>query len=331
MSEPSPKLDPVNSAAWLEWRPAAKIFISYRRSDTQMTAGRLREWLVKRFGKRAIFRDKDSIKAADDWKTEIQTALNSKVIVLALIGSNWLTARDDTGHRRIDDPEDLVRLELELAFARRASVIPILVEEVEMPRGVDLPQSLKKLPDYSALRLRDDDWDAHMKQIERAINALDLKGYILRLVLRPLIATVAVIAATYIFLYSDKKVRLVGYYEVILGPQGGCALQRNGPAQPPNSMSPNLARIEPLGDGRLLAFNECGFEATTTYAGPNDTKMYGDKYVRFDFRGDTVTITHPGENRWVKVDTGFIGSLEQAACYWTGWLALCHLASPEDP
>ena len=45
----------------------AKLFISYRRSDTQMVAGRLRESLARRLGERAIFRDKNILAAGEDW------------------------------------------------------------------------------------------------------------------------------------------------------------------------------------------------------------------------------------------------------------------------
>lgn len=76
-----------------------KVFISYRRSDTQMVAGRLRESLTKHIGSGAIFRDKDSIVPGVDWTKAIKESLSGDVIVLALIGPNWETARDDEGKK----------------------------------------------------------------------------------------------------------------------------------------------------------------------------------------------------------------------------------------
>jgi hypothetical protein len=78
-----------------------KVFISYRRSDTQMVAGRLRESLARRLGNAAIFRDKDSIGAGEDWTKAIEASLSGDVVVLALIGPGWETARDEAGGRRL--------------------------------------------------------------------------------------------------------------------------------------------------------------------------------------------------------------------------------------
>src|SRR5262245_8844103 len=62
----------------------SRLFISYRRSDTQMVAGRLRESLAKRVGERTIFRDKNSIVPGEDWTKAIEQGLSGGVIVLAL-------------------------------------------------------------------------------------------------------------------------------------------------------------------------------------------------------------------------------------------------------
>jgi hypothetical protein len=119
-----------------------KIFISYRRSDSQMVAGRLRESLARRLGAEAIFRDKDSIGAGEDWTRAIEASLTGNAIVLALIGPGWATARDEAGARRLDDPADWNRIELELALKRSARVIPLLIDETRMPRESELRGSL---------------------------------------------------------------------------------------------------------------------------------------------------------------------------------------------
>jgi tetratricopeptide (TPR) repeat protein len=147
----------------------AKLFISYRRSDTQMVAGRLRESLARRLGERAIFRDKDSIAPGADWTQAIETALSAGGVVVALIGPSWVTAQDATGRRRLDDPADWNRIELERAFARRCRVIPLLVDDAKMPTEAELPEGLKGLARSNALKLRDDDWDSDIERLVRAL------------------------------------------------------------------------------------------------------------------------------------------------------------------
>jgi hypothetical protein len=110
-----------------------KVFISYRRIEAEMVAGRLRESLAKRLRENAIFRDKNSIPGGVNWKEFIEARLTSEVVVLALVGPTWATACGDAGIRRLDDPNDWNRIELELALKHSARVIPLLIEETLMP------------------------------------------------------------------------------------------------------------------------------------------------------------------------------------------------------
>ena len=150
-----------------------KVFISYRRSDTQMVAGRLRESLARRLGTEAIFRDKDSISAGEDWAQAIKASLSGDVVVLALIGPGWESARDDSGSRRLDDPHDWNRVELEQALEGSGRVIPLLVDGARMPAEADLPETLRPLARSNALKLRDDDWDSDIERLTRSIGVRD--------------------------------------------------------------------------------------------------------------------------------------------------------------
>lgn len=136
-----------------------------------MVAGRLRESLGRRLGDEAIFRDKDSIGAGEDWTRAIEASLTGNTIVLALIGPSWATARDESGARRLDDPADWNRVELELALKRSARVIPLLIDETSMPRESELPRSLGQLARINALKLRDDDWDSDVKRLMQALGS----------------------------------------------------------------------------------------------------------------------------------------------------------------
>jgi hypothetical protein len=135
--------------------PAAsgRIFISYRREETAYPAGWLYDRLDERFGGGQVFKDIDSIPLGDDFVDAITRAVGSCDVLLALIGDRWLTLVDERGHRRLDDPEDFVRLEIEAALARDVRVIPVLVDGAHMPRAEDMPPSLVKLVRRQALEL----------------------------------------------------------------------------------------------------------------------------------------------------------------------------------
>lgn len=135
--------------------PAAlgRIFVSYRREETAYPAGWLYDRLADRFGGGQVFKDVDSIQLGDDFVEVITRAVGSCDVLLALIGDQWLTINDEHGRRRLDDPDDFVRLEIEAALTRKVRVIPILVDGARMPRADELPDSLVKLVRRQALEL----------------------------------------------------------------------------------------------------------------------------------------------------------------------------------
>src|SRR6266568_2992152 len=92
-----------------------RIFISYRREETAYPAGWLFDRLVAHFGKGQIFKDIDAIKPGDNFAEVIRSAVASCDVLLVLIGDRWLTIAGDDGRRRLDDPEDFVRLEIRAA------------------------------------------------------------------------------------------------------------------------------------------------------------------------------------------------------------------------
>jgi hypothetical protein len=130
-----------------------RIFISYRRGETAYPAGWLYDRLAEQYGDGQVFKDVDSIELGDDFVEVINRAVGSCDVLLALIGEEWLTSTDAQGRRRIDDPHDFVRLEIEAALARNVRVIPILVDGAKMPSAEELPDSLAKLARRQALEL----------------------------------------------------------------------------------------------------------------------------------------------------------------------------------
>lgn len=152
--------------------PAAtgRIFVSYRREETAYPAGWLFDRLSEQFGGGQIFKDVDSIELGDDFIEMISTAVGSCDVLLALIGDQWLTITDEDGRRRLDDPDDFVRLEIEAALARNVRVIPILIDGARMPSAEELPPSLAKLVRRQALDLSPSRFDF---DTGRLINVLE--------------------------------------------------------------------------------------------------------------------------------------------------------------
>lgn len=134
----------------------SRIFISYRRSDAAAEAGRIYDYLEGRFGRKAIFKDVDTIDAGDDFRERLNDAVGQCQVLLAVIGKSWLQVTNEAGRRRLDNPADWVRLEIETALRRKVRVIPILLDGVAMPAVRDLPVELKPLAYRNAARVRHD-------------------------------------------------------------------------------------------------------------------------------------------------------------------------------
>ena len=147
--------------------PAApgRIFISYRREDTDFPAGWLYERLADHFDGGQVFKDVDSIQLGDDFVEVITTAVGSCDVLLAVIGDRWLTITDQDGKRRLDNSDDFVRLEIEAALAREIRVIPILVDGARIPRAEELPASLARLARRQALELSPTRFDADTSRL----------------------------------------------------------------------------------------------------------------------------------------------------------------------
>jgi WD40 repeat protein len=131
-----------------------RVFISYRRQETSGLAGRLYERLAARLGDDQVFMDVDTIAPGLDFAEVIAEAVSTCEVLLAVIGPTWVTATDEDGQRRLEDPDDIVRLEIAAALERNIRVIPILVEGAVMPRRQQLPEDLVKLARRNALSLR---------------------------------------------------------------------------------------------------------------------------------------------------------------------------------
>jgi len=146
------------------------VFLSYRRNDAADATGRLQEHLRKRVSSIHIFKDVDNIPYGSDFLKTIQDALKQTDVLLAVIGPNWLESKDAHGSRRILDPADFVRIELEAAFAAGIRVIPVLVGNATMPAASDLPPTIQRLALCNAAPVRPDpDFQNDLNRLASAI------------------------------------------------------------------------------------------------------------------------------------------------------------------
>ena len=147
------------------------ILISYRRDDSLAFTGRVFDRLTSHFGQNSVLMDIDSIPFGTDFRKYLTDAIDNCRLVLVVIGERWIGLSPDTGKRRIDEPGDFVRMEVETALKRGLIVIPVLVGNTQMPAERDLPESIKSLAYRNALRL-DPGRDFH-HHVDRLIEALD--------------------------------------------------------------------------------------------------------------------------------------------------------------
>jgi len=131
------------------------IFISYRRDDTSGYAGRLYDQISAHFGADHVFMDVADIGPGSDFVEVIEKQVGTCDALIALIGKNWLTLKDDQNHPRLGNADDFVSVEILAALKRKVEVIPVLVGGAKMPRHQELPESLQQLSRHQALEISD--------------------------------------------------------------------------------------------------------------------------------------------------------------------------------
>jgi TIR domain-containing protein len=146
------------------------IFISYRREDAPGHAGRLYDEMIRRFGEERVFMDLD-MEPGVDFVEQINEAVGSCQVLIAVIGPRWISIDDAHGQRRIDDPGDFIRIEIEAALARRGvRVIPVLVQRARMPTTEEIPPSLADLARRNALELSDGRWSYDVGRLTSTVD-----------------------------------------------------------------------------------------------------------------------------------------------------------------
>ncbi len=147
----------------------ARIFINYRRDDTQGVAGRLFDYLASKYSRDELFMDVDAMQPGLDFAKQLDTQVSQCHVLLAVIGPHWIEAHDQAGHRRLDNDKDSVRVELASALQRDIAVIPVLVDGAVMPPEDSLPDNLKALSRRHAIELRHTRFNADADAIAHAL------------------------------------------------------------------------------------------------------------------------------------------------------------------
>jgi hypothetical protein len=146
-----------------------KVFLSYRRADSQVSAGRMAQFLDAIPAVGAVFLDVDGLAPGENFETKIQDTLAQVSHVFLLIGTQWAGPIGASGRSRIFEDDDMVRRETRLALASKANVVAILIDEARMPRPGDIPADLKALPSINAFALRTAHFDEDMDDLLDAL------------------------------------------------------------------------------------------------------------------------------------------------------------------
>ncbi len=147
------------------------IFISYRRDDSEGEAGRLFDDLTRAFGDDAVFMDVAGIKPGMDFRKAIEDNVSSCGVFLAMVGPTWAIIADANGHRRLEDPNDFVALEIASALKREVPVIPVLVHDAKMPSADLLPEALRPFAYRNSVELTHARWTSDVALLIEALKA----------------------------------------------------------------------------------------------------------------------------------------------------------------
>jgi hypothetical protein len=149
-----------------------QIFISYRRADSHAITDRIQDRLEAVYGTDNVFQDVEDIPPGANFKEYLEIQVGLCDVLLVIIGPRWLDIRDDNGNRRLDNPSDFVRIEVESGLRRKdILVVPVLVQGASMPLAADLPPTMRELHYRNAIRVRNNpDFDRDIQNLIESIN-----------------------------------------------------------------------------------------------------------------------------------------------------------------
>jgi len=174
------------------------IFVSYRREDSSGYAGRLFDSLRPHLGRDHIYMDVVANEPGIDFVKTIEAALKACRVLIVLIGKKWVNLTDASGRRRLDNPDDFVRLEVAAAIKRGARIIPVLVGGATMPNAPQLPSELKGLTRFQALEISDSRWDYDLGRLVEILKKVGKRSRLLPMLAGLVFTAIVLIAGLYL-------------------------------------------------------------------------------------------------------------------------------------
>lgn len=154
----------------------SQIVISYRRTDSEAMTGRIHDCLVDHYGEEAVYRDLESVPLGKDYRSQIRGAIRRADLLIAVVGPKWSGPKRGGG-KRIKEPQDTVRAEIEAAIEHRVPIIPVLVQNAEMPAASDLPADIRDFAYQNAAVIdAGQDFRTHMDRLIRQTDGILKRG-----------------------------------------------------------------------------------------------------------------------------------------------------------
>lgn len=154
-----------------------KIFISYRRKDSEYAAGRIKDRLESRFGAGTVFFDVSDIKGGAEFEKEIVAFIEQASALLVIVGMDWHQSfRWSSGVDASPMPEsqvDYVHYEIRKGFESGTPIIPVLLKGVDKIAGSAIPEDLRRLEGLHALKLNNESFDTDFERITDAIKNIE--------------------------------------------------------------------------------------------------------------------------------------------------------------
>ena len=146
-----------------------RVIISYRRADSEVITGRIRDRLAARFGENSIFVDIDNVPFGHDFREHIKNAVIDSDLLIAVIGPQW-TGGNKRGHHKINEETDPVRVEIETALQAEVPILPVLIANAKMPNADKIPASLREFCFLNAAPLDTGrDFSQHIERLIRTV------------------------------------------------------------------------------------------------------------------------------------------------------------------
>ncbi|POX57056.1 hypothetical protein C3489_02060 [Streptomyces sp. Ru71] len=136
-------------------RAEGGVFINYRRGPHGHLVARLYERLQEHFGADRVFQDIPSLVPGARYPDALRERVEDCDVLLVVMHEGWAGDRTDTGARRLEQPGDWVRREIEQALRGGKTIVPVLLDAALPPLPDELPEPVRDLAHRQAQRLRE--------------------------------------------------------------------------------------------------------------------------------------------------------------------------------